>query len=413
MISAIANGVFTPFADLITDFDIGNYGRTIDKSIIICYTIIEVITMSELFDTAIVEKRNILNSVRSNSMTLQELRFFSIYLSKINPWDQSTRVVRFPLDDFRRIMGLGAGENITHFRYTIRHILQQIVEVPNEKGTGYSAFQLFKRAKVEKDEQDEWYVEFDAHDDALPLMFDFKNRYFKYELWNALRLKSPNQVRMYEILKQYESLGKRELTVSDLRELIGIGKNEYSGRTGWSDFKNKVLDSCQQALKETTDICYTYERGRGGKGGKWLTIIFHIKKNEDYVDQLSLDEFIAQQPNPNPLELDTMGKNGELVEQTTFFDDDVESEDDTPIEVNYGGELADLLGTAACDDEFTPEQIRVLQDLVLKAVPVHDNNARCDYLIHQVHKMNAYKPNREKRFSYLCHMIQNDIDGTR
>ena len=369
--------------------------------------------MSELFDTAIVEKRNILNSVRSNSMTLQELRFFSIYLSKINPWDQSTRVVRFPLDDFRRIMGLGAGENITHFRYTIRHILQQIVEVPNEKGTGYSAFQLFKRAKVEKDEQDEWYVEFDAHDDALPLMFDFKNRYFKYELWNALRLKSPNQVRMYEILKQYESLGKRELTVSDLRELIGIGKNEYSGRTGWSDFKKKVLDSCQQALKETTDICYTYERGRGGKGGKWLTIIFHIKKNEDYVDQLSLDEFIAQQPNPNPLELDTMGKNGELVEQTTFFDDDVESEDDTPIEVNYGGELADLLGTAACDDEFTPEQIRVLQDLVLKAVPVHDNNARCDYLIHQVHKMNAYKPNREKRFSYLCHMIQNDIDGTK
>ena len=26
MISAIANGVKTPFADLITDFDIGNYG---------------------------------------------------------------------------------------------------------------------------------------------------------------------------------------------------------------------------------------------------------------------------------------------------------------------------------------------------------------------------------------------------
>ena len=232
--------------------------------------------MSVLFETAIVEKRNVLNELRSNSMTLQELRLFSIYLSKINPSDKSTRVVRFPLDDFRRIMGIGADMNVPHFKNAVRGILQKIVEVPNESGSGYTAFQLFKRAKVEKNAQDEWYVEFDAHDEALPLMFEFKNRYFTYELWNALRLKSPNQVRMYEILKQYEGLGKRELAVTDLRELLGIGKKEYSGRTGWSDFKKYVLDSCQQALKESTDISYTYERGKVGRGGKWITIIFHI-----------------------------------------------------------------------------------------------------------------------------------------
>lgn len=252
--------------------------------------------MSELFGTAIVEKRNILNELRSNNMTLQELRFFSIYLSKINPYDVSTRVVRFPLNDFVRIMGIGTDVNIPHFRLTVRHILQQIVEVPNEGGVGYSAFQLFKRAKVEKDELDEWYVEFDAHDEALPLMFDFKNRYFKYELWNALRLKSPNQVRMYEILKQYETLGRRELSVKDLRALLGVTPTEYAGRTGWSDFKKYVLDACQKALKETTDICFTYERGKVGPGGKWLTIIFHIEKNTEYVDQLTLDEFIELQP---------------------------------------------------------------------------------------------------------------------
>ena len=113
---------------------------------------------------------------------------------------------------------------------------------------------MFKEAVVEKDENEEWYVEFDSHDKALPLMFAFKNKYFQYELWNALRLKSPNQVRMYEILKQYESLGIRELTLVNLRELLGIEKKEYSGRTSWSDFKKKVLDSCQQALQESTDI---------------------------------------------------------------------------------------------------------------------------------------------------------------
>ena len=37
--------------------------------------------MSELFETAIIEKRNVLNEIRASNLTLQELRFFSIYLS--------------------------------------------------------------------------------------------------------------------------------------------------------------------------------------------------------------------------------------------------------------------------------------------------------------------------------------------
>ena len=93
--------------------------------------------MSKLYEKAIVRKRNVLNELRCSSMTLQELRLFSIYLSKIKPSDVSTRVVRFPLDDFRRIMGLGSDMNITHFKTAVRGILQKIVEVPNENGSGY------------------------------------------------------------------------------------------------------------------------------------------------------------------------------------------------------------------------------------------------------------------------------------
>lgn len=48
-------------------------------------------------------------------------------------------------------------------------------------------------------------------------MFDFKERYFKYELWNALSLSSPNQIRMYEILKQYEKIGQRIIQLDELK----------------------------------------------------------------------------------------------------------------------------------------------------------------------------------------------------
>lgn len=274
----------------------------------------------ELFNKAWVEKRNVLNELRSNNMTVQELRFFSIYLSKIDPWDKSTRVVRFPLSDFQRIMEFGR-LNIGQLKASTDSLLCKIVHIPDERG-GFRSFQLFKECCVSQDDNGEWYVEIDAHDRALPLMFDFKNRYFEYELWNALRLKSTNQVRMYEILKQYEKLGKRELTVTELRELLGVASKEYSGRTGWSDFRKYVLDSCQQALKETTDICYTYKRGKTGKGGKWLSIVFHIEKNTEYVDQLTLDEFIEQQPEPEPIAAD----QDEFEGQVSFFEVEPKSE---------------------------------------------------------------------------------------
>ena len=221
----------------------------------------------------LIEKRNVLNEIRSNNMTIQELRFFSIYLSKINSRDISTRVVRFSIEDFCKIMNFGR-PNIKQLQASTNGLLCKVVNIPNDDG-GYTGFTLFKKCRVFKNEYEKWYIEIDASDDALPLMFDFKNRYFTYELWNALRLKSANQIRMYEILKQYEKVGKRELSVTELRELLGIAPKEYDR---WDNFKRKVLDSCQQALKETTDICFDYERGKVGAGGKWLTIIFHIKK---------------------------------------------------------------------------------------------------------------------------------------
>ncbi len=338
--------------------------------------------MSELFETAIVEKRNVLNELRSNNMSLQELRFFSIYLSKINPWDKSTRVVRFSVDEFQRIMDLGK-LNIGQLKSNIDGLLTKIVHVPNENG-GFSAFQLFKECEVNKGKNGNWYVQIDAHDKALPLMFDFKDRYFKYELWNALRLKSTNQIRMYEILKQYEYIGKRELTITELRELLGIAPKEYER---FERFRVRVLDSCQQALKEFTDICYTYERGKTGKGGKWLTIIFHIEKNNEYVDQLTLDEFIDMHPRK------------EIIMPV--------SEDEEQEEIDYGSELGNLLGSAL-DYEFTPEQMRVLQDLVIKAIPGSDAIERCNYIVRQVHKMNTHTP--VNRYNYLCRMIENDIE---
>ena len=339
--------------------------------------------MSEIFETAIVQKRNVLNELRAKSFSLQELRFFSIYLSKINPRNIETRVVKFPLSDYQDIMNLGR-LNIQQLKASTDSLLGKVVSIPTDTG-GYKSFQLFKECNVDKDSNGDWYVSINAHDSALPLMFDFKDRYFKYELWNALQLNSSIQIRMYEILKQYENIGKRELSFQELRDLHGIEPKKYSRL---ERFKAQVLDVCQKSLKEKTDICFTYERGKIGKSGKWLTIIFYIEKNKSYKRQLQLDGFLD-------------------LSDTQFIEASAKEQEEE--EVEYGTPLATFLGNCALGNEFSREQVRVLLDLVLQLFPLKEELEMCDYLSRQVNKMNVYSPKQEKRFTYLCKMIEADI----
>ena len=197
---------------------------------------------------------------------------------------------------------------------------------------------------------------------------------------------------MYEILKQYETIGKREIEVKKLQELLGVNY------TRWDRFKAKVLDSCQQALKETTDIYYTYERGKTGTGGKWLTIIFYISKNNDYVDQLSLFEFMEQSEE----------QSGAAKEpQLELFDTETEQNESTAF---FSG---------ACDDEFTATEIESLVTIVnTMELPPHEMGsvfAKYHFLLEQYTRFKAISERTtiKNRYSYFYTMIQSERDKQR
>jgi hypothetical protein len=167
-----------------------------------------------------------------------------------------------------------------------------VVCIPTETNKkGYHQFQLFKRCRVEAGIDGNGLFFLEAHDDALPLMFDYKRDYFTYDLWNVLNLQSVNQFRMYELLKEYEFKGERIIAVNDLKAFLGLDASEYEDR--WNNFKFRVLDVCQEALKQYTDIVYTYEPyAKAGRGGKITMLRFTIQKNPDHVDKLDLAGFM-------------------------------------------------------------------------------------------------------------------------
>jgi plasmid replication initiation protein len=355
----------------------------------------------------LVEKRNILNEVRANNMSLQELRFFSIYLAKINSRDINTRLVRFTLGNFQKIMELGR-LNINHIRNSIDSLLGKVVGLPREDG-GLDRFQLFKKATIAPDESGEWYVEINAHDDALPLMFDFKEKYFTYELWNALRLKSTNQLRMYEVLKQYEWIGEKTFSLVDLRKALWIGEKEY---TRFGDFRTDVLEVCKKALEEHTDIKFTYEpTGKLGRGGKVQSLKFTISKNEAYTDQLSLNDFIDPQT-----EAETIVGEAIEIEATEMVEFDGST--DVGDEAGYFEREIYPFLAEACGNEFGLEEIQVLYNLAVKIVPKKAGKEKLlvdvyGYLKHKHDelKWRAKMMEIKSRMGYIKAIIEADLAG--
>ncbi len=327
-------------------------------------------------------------------------------MSKINSRDVSTRVVRFLLSDFQKIMEFGK-LNMTQLQNTVDSLLSKIVGIPLDNG-GFERFQLFKKGVFTQNDSGEWYIEIDAHDDALPLMFEFKEKYFTYQLWNALRLKSSNQLRMYEILKQYESLGERIITVNELKSLLGIERSEYPR---FNSFRERVLDSCQQALAENTDIKYTYEPyGKLGRGGKVLRLRFVISKNTEYRDRLTLDEFINLQSVSDII----------LTDDITYGQED--EPDDEPEGNYFTREIYPFL-SRACGGEFNKEEMQVLYNLIIRIMPYMPGGSvegykikAYDYLKSKYDELKLRASRKEmeplkSRFGYMKKVLELELAG--
>lgn len=289
----------------------------------------------------IIEKSNRLNEVLTHGATLQEKRFLCIYLAKINARDLKTRKVCFTVADFQKIMDLGR-MNIQSLQAVTNRLLTKVYNLPSKDG-GYIGFTLFNRCRLFHEKRGgDWFIEIEASKDAWPLMFNLKNRYFSYELWNALRCKSANQITMYELLKQHEKQGSFEISVEKLRGILDVTE----GYERWSNFKTRILDSCQKALAENTDIRFEYRRGKVGARGQWKTIIFDIFHNDNAQQPFCIIEnFVpAVEPSDNNEEYEVFDFDGE--EQKIPCDSD--------IPLLAGGEERPYIGNTEEQEDASP-----------------------------------------------------------
>lgn len=225
---------------------------------------------------------NILNEMMyEEKMTLQELRFFIVYLSKINPKQPDKTEVTFTLEDYANVLGVELNEK--QVMAATRKLLRYVVSVRpkeldenDEYDMGIEHVQVFSKSKMLRRRVDgKWYFTFACHDDIKEHLFHLKRKYTSLEVWNILNMGNFQDARMYMLLKQYATIGERTISLIDLKRMLGVDGNAYPQ---YSIFARDVLKKCQKALKERTDLCFDFKAvGRPAKA-----VCFTIMANQAY-----------------------------------------------------------------------------------------------------------------------------------
>lgn len=326
-----------------------------------------------------VQKSDPLLLMRTVPFTLGELKILDTYISRINASDASRRTVVFTKEEYEELMGI----TYANYRALQKHtkgLLGKVVELQMPDKT-YLQFVLFSKAFYHKNEFGKPVVEITCTEEAKDLFFCIdKYHFFEYVLDNVIGLSRKASYLLYLYIKYNSYRKKWEVDLDELRDNVFDCKNQESYKA-FKEFKRAILDPAVKEINQKTDCSFDYETIKFGRKVVKIKFIVHSAGVKHKLPLLK-----------------------QLGEQQDDIQEDIG-------EVDYGGELADLLGDAACDNEFTPEQIRVIQDLVIKAVPKGDNIERCDYLIHQYNKLNMYDKNKKtikSRFNYLCKIIEKD-----
>lgn len=198
----------------------------------------------------IVTKSNNLIEARYK-LTLEEQRLILCLVSMIQPMDEDFKVYAISVKEFLSIVNIKNQNIYPQFKMISEHLLSKPLTIKKENSTLImnwlsSAEYYSGQGKIE--------LSFDPK--LKPYLLKLKDNFTSYKLKNVITLKSFYSIRIYELLKQYERLGERTLSLKDLRDYLNVEKDFYPM---YSNFKQKVLNAAYRELKAKADIYFEYE----------------------------------------------------------------------------------------------------------------------------------------------------------
>lgn len=111
-------------------------------------------------------------------------------------------------------------------------------------------------------------------EDLAPYLFDLKQQFTQYQLYNVLGMKSAFSVRIYELMKSYSFRHTITFEIEELKKLLMV--EDVKSYNRFPDFRRFVLEKAQSEINELTDINMSFEPIKTGR--KVTSIKFIIEE---------------------------------------------------------------------------------------------------------------------------------------
>lgn len=189
-------------------------------------------------------------------------------LTQINIQDKELKFFKIYIKDFCDLLG-----NTNNYKIIINNACENLrktdiwIETDNEteiKTTWFSSAEYFSDGTVE----------LEISRKLSPYLLELKRNFTKYDFSNIINFKSQYSIRLYQLLKQYDKIGKRDILLDELKEYFQI-ENEYKK---YANFKQKILNIAQKEINSLSDISFAFEEIK--KGRKVDKIKFYIIANK-------------------------------------------------------------------------------------------------------------------------------------
>jgi Initiator Replication protein len=229
---------------------------------------------------ALIKKSNNLIESRYN-FDIWETRIFLMLLAQIRREDDDFLVYRIWYRDVAKVFKLNPKRGYSEIRDAVRKLLDKKFYVD-------TVVDGFKRKEIyhiirkigyleegqehKKGIENQEYIDVKIEDEMKPLLLQLQKSFTAYELANVTNL-GVYAVRFYELLKQYESIGSRQLGFEELKVMFEL-EDKYPLFSGFYTF---VVEPAVKEINEFTDLnIREVEKIKEGK--KIVALKFHFYK---------------------------------------------------------------------------------------------------------------------------------------
>ena len=185
-------------------------------------------------------------------LSLQESHVVLWLLTQIRPDDEDFKLHSMKISDFSKMVGLDVDGQYSKLQKITKKLMRRVMDIyaPETKELLQVAWLSSVRYKTK---QGVVLLEFSPQ--LKPYLLQLKSQFTKINISDAMGFKSIYALRVFELLVQVEKIGHRRMSVAELREWCGIGKNEYEL---YSNLKLKVLTPSKTEINAKTNYEVDY-----------------------------------------------------------------------------------------------------------------------------------------------------------